>query len=784
MGRRAVRVRSTVFPVVLGVLFGHANFVSSAEVLSRSITVSNLGGASETMQPSEGIGRSFTTGNLGGGTPMPSIRERQSRSITVQNLGGASDEPLADAISRALTANNLGGGTSLPSPLERIEPAFTVLNLGGATPAPPPAEAIARPLTIAVPSPPGAYLTLHLYAPTRVSPGQTVTFLIVFENIGAEAAHEAAIVFVPDALFEHVSSTVPGVYELESHKVVFRLGDVAPSQSGILAANFRLPWGLPQGTSLSSEAFEVPVPEPLILDQTSYSPLSGCQAGTNGSWASGLRPCDIVVKHDRNHPWYRLDGHWTHMGIINESGQIVEAITDPNTVRATPPNKDEWNWPFATEVKVIRFSNLGNECSQVLDFINHQIGESYEQPPEAVLTRAVDCNDASSQWYCSEIVACGYEKIDRHLGGNIRVSPREVYDNALNAGAAIVGGYDCQTKEVPGGKSHGGSVVVARDPNAKEVDREIASAGDTLRFTVKCENEGAGIAYGVYITDVLDQDLDSGTLVLPAAEGGTYDPTGRTITWNIGELQPGQEGERHFKVNVRQDAACGSEVTNFATVVFPSVPEVTPTNGVAVAIVGLGCDRDGDGVFDEIDKCPAVPDSMQSDTDGDGVGDACDDDADNDGMPNAYEFLYPCLNALANDANLDPDGDGLTNLQEFERGTPFSLDPNPCVYSPVVVPPGPTATVLDALLPSTPNPSAGSVMVRFTLARARAVEVDLFDVRGRRVRRLAGGWRPAGSHEIPWNGAGDTGHQLPAGVYFLRLKAGDFFGRGRVVLVR
>nr|WP_242589569.1 putative metal-binding motif-containing protein [Corallococcus macrosporus] len=34
-------------------------------------------------------------------------------------------------------------------------------------------------------------------------------------------------------------------------------------------------------------------------------------------------------------------------------------------------------------------------------------------------------------------------------------------------------------------------------------------------------------------------------------------------------------------------------------------------------------DSDGDGVADDVDNCPAVPNPDQTDTDQDGVGDAC-----------------------------------------------------------------------------------------------------------------------------------------------------------------
>lgn len=57
------------------------------------------------------------------------------------------------------------------------------------------------------------------------------------------------------------------------------------------------------------------------------------------------------------------------------------------------------------------------------------------------------------------------------------------------------------------------------------------------------------------------------------------------------------------------------------------------------------------------------------DTDDDGTPDVTDTDDDNDGMPDAWE-IENGLNPLdSSDASLDPDGDGLTNLQEYQRGT-------------------------------------------------------------------------------------------------------------------
>ena len=56
----------------------------------------------------------------------------------------------------------------------------------------------------------------------------------------------------------------------------------------------------------------------------------------------------------------------------------------------------------------------------------------------------------------------------------------------------------------------------------------------------------------------------------------------------------------------------------------------SPCNEVTV-IEGF-IDTDGDGVPDDTDNCPAVANPAQTDTDGDGLGNACDPDDDGDGI--------------------------------------------------------------------------------------------------------------------------------------------------------
>ena len=53
-----------------------------------------------------------------------------------------------------------------------------------------------------------------------------------------------------------------------------------------------------------------------------------------------------------------------------------------------------------------------------------------------------------------------------------------------------------------------------------------------------------------------------------------------------------------------------------------------------------GDDEDGDGIADEIDNCPSLANADQLNTDGDSLGNECDSDDDNDGIPDA-EDPYP-----------------------------------------------------------------------------------------------------------------------------------------------
>lgn len=84
----------------------------------------------------------------------------------------------------------------------------------------------------------------------------------------------------------------------------------------------------------------------------------------------------------------------------------------------------------------------------------------------------------------------------------------------------------------------------------------------------------------------------------------------------------------------------------------------------------------------------------------------------------------------------------------------------------------------------TPNPSFGTVTLRYALTADAEMQIDLFDPSGRLVRRFAVGRQGAGAHEFVWDGKNREGDDLPAGVYFMTLQSGDVRVTRGVVLLR
>jgi len=84
-----------------------------------------------------------------------------------------------------------------------------------------------------------------------------------------------------------------------------------------------------------------------------------------------------------------------------------------------------------------------------------------------------------------------------------------------------------------------------------------------------------------------------------------------------------------------------------------------------------------------------------------------------------------------------------------------------------------------------PSPFHSRTHVLLDLRGDAAVDLQIFDVRGRVVRSLlAGTWLTPGPHAIEWDGRSADGVECAAGVYIVRSRAGERVFENRVVKMR
>ncbi|HSC69672.1 MAG TPA: hypothetical protein VLC79_18405, partial [Cellvibrio sp.] len=193
--------------------------------------------------------------------------------------------------------------------------------------------------------------------------------------------------------------------------------------------------------------------------------------------------------------------------------------------------------------------------------------------------------------------------------------------------------------------------------------------GDTLitRYPLVVSNDGEYLLNGagqivdarnITVLNALSNEISSGTWVNNQLI--TIDASKKTLQfWNTNfslESQfvlPDTSNTNVFNINqllvVVKQTSSGPEVSTFDLANLP--------------------DADADGVHDLKDNCVQVANNDQADFDHDFVGDLCDSDDDNDGLPDEIEISLGLNPANASDADGDLDNDTYSNRVEYLLGS-------------------------------------------------------------------------------------------------------------------
>lgn len=83
-----------------------------------------------------------------------------------------------------------------------------------------------------------------------------------------------------------------------------------------------------------------------------------------------------------------------------------------------------------------------------------------------------------------------------------------------------------------------------------------------------------------------------------------------------------------------------------------------------------------------------------------------------------------------------------------------------------------------------PNPFNPSTTIAYDLPQDGEMSLEIYDVRGRLVRTLQRGELAAGHYEIIWNGRNDLGIPVVSGIYFYKMKSGEYNQTRRMIFMK
>ena len=83
-----------------------------------------------------------------------------------------------------------------------------------------------------------------------------------------------------------------------------------------------------------------------------------------------------------------------------------------------------------------------------------------------------------------------------------------------------------------------------------------------------------------------------------------------------------------------------------------------------------------------------------------------------------------------------------------------------------------------------PNPFNPETMISFSVKAESKVKIDIFNIKGQKVKSLINEVYPMGNHKVLWNGKDNNDRAVSSGVYFTRMTTGKFQTTKKMLLMK
>ena len=102
----------------------------------------------------------------------------------------------------------------------------------------------------------------------------------------------------------------------------------------------------------------------------------------------------------------------------------------------------------------------------------------------------------------------------------------------------------------------------------------------------------------------------------------------------------------------------------------------------------------------------------------------------------------------------------------------------------VSVVPTPHIPGVFALSQNYPNPFNPETTIKYNLKEDSKVTLEIYNIKGQKVKTLINDVLPAGNHSVVWYGKNDNNESVSSGIYFYRITAGDFKDTKKCVILK
>ncbi len=239
----------------------------------------------------------------------------------------------------------------------------------------------------------------------------------------------------------------------------------------------------------------------------------------------------------------------------------------------------------------------------------------------------------------------------------------------------------------PGGIASQGIENMAETGNKSVLLNEVNAAIDAGTALDTVSGGGVGVSPG-FVSTTFNVNLDNPlatvvTMIAPSPDWfvGTHGYNlfvdgnwVEDVTVDLFSYDSGTDSGVNF-TSPDADISSHIPIVLLDTPMFMNQGELVPFGEFRFVRLTESClDSDGDDIADEIDNCTLISNADQRDTNGDGYGNSCDPDLNNDGVVNFVDvsLWVPFFNTATSDDE-DFNGDGVANFVDFAIISNFFL---------------------------------------------------------------------------------------------------------------